>query len=104
MPNPPAAQWPKPSWMVIPEAETNRDFYECVALSEVARYNPGPEEAIYKKISILFGTHHTVQGLAEGHGCGAAPYRAKDGHHVDRQDNGVQADRHPSSQVHEERG
>ncbi|MFN9901473.1 MAG: hypothetical protein ACK55Z_22360, partial [bacterium] len=41
VPNPPAAQWPKPSWMVIPEAETNRDFYECVALSEVARYNPG---------------------------------------------------------------
>ncbi len=62
VPNPPAAQWLKPNWMVGPEAETDRDFYECVALSEVARYNPGPDEAIYKGISILYDyeQEHTI--------------------------------------------
>jgi hypothetical protein len=40
--------------MMVPEADTDRDFYECVTLSEVARYNPGPKEAIYKGINILF--------------------------------------------------
>jgi hypothetical protein len=39
---------------MVPEADTDRDFYECVTLSEVARYNPGPKEAIYKGINILF--------------------------------------------------
>ncbi len=62
VPNPPAAQWPRPSWTVAPEAETNRDFYECIALSEVARYNPEPERAIVKEISILFDyeQEHTI--------------------------------------------
>jgi hypothetical protein len=47
---------------VVPEAETDRDFYECIALSEVARYNPGPERAIVKEISILFDyeQEHTI--------------------------------------------
>jgi hypothetical protein len=35
-------------------ANENQDFYECVALSGVARDNPGPERAIVKEISILF--------------------------------------------------
>ena len=54
VPNPPAAQRPKPSWIMVPEAETDRDFYECVALSGVARDDPEPERAIVKEISILF--------------------------------------------------
>ncbi len=41
-------------WTIVPEAKTNQDFYECVALSEVARDNPGPKRAVVKKISILF--------------------------------------------------
>ncbi len=36
------------------EAKENQDFYECVALSEVARKNPGPKEARIKEITILF--------------------------------------------------
>jgi len=62
VPNPPAAQWPKPNWIIFPEAETDRDFYECVTLSEVARYNPGPDEAMYKGINILFDyeQEHTI--------------------------------------------
>jgi len=62
VPNPPAAQWPRPSWIVVPEAETDRDFYECVALSGVARDNPEPERAIVKEISILFDyeQEHTI--------------------------------------------
>ncbi len=44
----------RPEWTVVPEAKTNQDFYECVALSEVARYNPGPKRAVVKEISILF--------------------------------------------------
>jgi hypothetical protein len=46
--------WPRPEWTVVPEAKTNQDFYKCVALSEVARYNPGPKRAVVKEISILF--------------------------------------------------
>jgi hypothetical protein len=47
---------------MVPEADTDRDFYECVTLSEVARYNPGPNEAIYKGINILFDydQEHTI--------------------------------------------
>jgi hypothetical protein len=48
------ALWPRPEWTIVPEAKTNRDFYECVALSEVARDNPGPKRAAVKEISILF--------------------------------------------------
>jgi hypothetical protein len=48
------ALWPRPDWTVVPEAKTNQDFYECIALSEVARYNPGPKRAVVKEISILF--------------------------------------------------
>ena len=61
-PNPPAAPWPRPAWTVVPEAETDRDFYECIALSEVARYNPGPNRATVKEISILFDyeQEHTI--------------------------------------------
>ncbi len=39
---------------MIPEAITDRDFYECIALSGVARFNPGPNRATVKEISILF--------------------------------------------------
>jgi hypothetical protein len=40
---------------VVPEeAKTERDFYECIALSGVARFNPGPNRATVKEISILF--------------------------------------------------
>jgi hypothetical protein len=62
VPNPPAAPWPRPDWTVVPEAETDRDFYECIALSEVARYNPGPNRATVKEISILFDyeKEHTI--------------------------------------------
>ena len=62
VPNPPAAQWLKPSWITVPEADTDRDFYECMTLSEVARYNPGPREAIYKGINVLFDydQEHTI--------------------------------------------
>jgi hypothetical protein len=61
-PNPPAAPWPRPDWTVIPEAETDRDFYECIALSGVARFNPGPTRAAVKEISILFDykQEHTI--------------------------------------------
>jgi hypothetical protein len=48
------ALWPRPEWTVVPEAKTNQDFYECVALLEVARDNPGPKRAVVKEISILF--------------------------------------------------
>jgi hypothetical protein len=50
----PAARWPRPAWTLVKEANENQDFYECVALSGVARKNPGPEEAKIKEISILF--------------------------------------------------
>ncbi len=44
------------------EAKENQDFYECVALSGVARKNPGPKEARIKEISILFDyeAEHTL--------------------------------------------
>jgi hypothetical protein len=48
------APWPRPDWTVVPEAITDRDFYECIALSGVARFNPGPNRATVKEISILF--------------------------------------------------
>ncbi len=50
----PAARWPRPEWTLVKEANDNQDFYECVALSGVARKNPGPGEAKIKEISILF--------------------------------------------------
>jgi hypothetical protein len=53
-PRPSVALWPRPDWTVVPEAKTNQDFYECIALSGVARYNPGPNRAVVKEISILF--------------------------------------------------
>jgi hypothetical protein len=53
-PRPSVALWPRPDWTVVPEAKTNQDFYECIALSGVARFNPGPNRAVVKKISILF--------------------------------------------------
>ncbi len=46
------APWPRrPDWTVVPEAITDRDFYECIALSGVARFNPGPNRATVKEIS-----------------------------------------------------
>jgi hypothetical protein len=39
---------------VVQKANENQDFYEFVALSGVARDNPGPEKAVVKEISILF--------------------------------------------------
>ena len=61
-PSPPAAPWPRPDWTVVPEAETDRDFYECIALSGVARFNPEPTRARVKEISILFDykQEHTI--------------------------------------------
>jgi hypothetical protein len=53
-PRPSVAQWPRPDWTVVPEAKTDQDFYECTALSGVARFNPGPNRAVVKEISILF--------------------------------------------------
>jgi hypothetical protein len=53
-PRPSVAQWSRPEWTIVPEAKTNQDFYECVALSGVARDNPGPKRAVVKEISILF--------------------------------------------------
>jgi hypothetical protein len=53
-PRPSAARWPRPEWTLVKEASTNQDFYECIALSEVARENPGPDRARVKEISILF--------------------------------------------------
>jgi hypothetical protein len=50
-PRPSVALWSKPDWT---EAKTNQDFYVCIALSGVARYNPGPNRAVVKEISILF--------------------------------------------------
>jgi hypothetical protein len=37
-------------------------FYECIALSEVARFNPGPNRAVTKEIAILFeyNQEHTL--------------------------------------------
>ena len=61
-PRPSVALWPRPDWTVVPEAETDRDFYECIALSGVARFNPGPTRASVKEISILFD--YTVQRMA----------------------------------------
>jgi hypothetical protein len=61
-PSPPAAPWLRPDWTVVPEARTDRDFYECIALSGVARFNPGPARAAVKEISILFDykQEHTI--------------------------------------------
>ncbi len=61
-PSPPAAPWPRPDWTVVPEAEADRDFYECIALSGVARFNPEPTRATVKEISILFDykQEHTI--------------------------------------------
>jgi hypothetical protein len=53
-PRPSVAPWPRPDWTVVPEAKTNQDFYKCIALSGVARFNPGPNGATVKEISILF--------------------------------------------------
>jgi hypothetical protein len=53
-PRPLVALWPRPEWTIVPEAKTNQDFYECVALSGVARDNPEPKRAVVKEISILF--------------------------------------------------
>ncbi len=53
-PRPSAARWPRPDWTLVKEANKNQDFYECVALSGVARNNPGPGRARVKEISILF--------------------------------------------------
>jgi hypothetical protein len=49
-----AARWSRPAWTLVKEANKNQDFYECIALSGVARKNPGPREAKIKEISILF--------------------------------------------------
>jgi hypothetical protein len=46
----PAARWSRPAWMLVKEAKESQDFYECVALSGVARRNPRPEEARIKEI------------------------------------------------------
>jgi hypothetical protein len=56
------ALWPRPDWTVVPEAKTNQDFYECIALSGVARFNPGPNRSTVKEISILFDykQEHTI--------------------------------------------
>ena len=53
-PRPSVARWSRPEWTVVQKANENQDFYECVALSEVARDNPGPKRAVVKEISILF--------------------------------------------------
>jgi hypothetical protein len=53
-PRPSAARWPRPEWTLVKEAKENQDFYECVALSGVARDNPGPGRTRVKEISILF--------------------------------------------------
>jgi hypothetical protein len=50
----PAVLWPRPEWTLVKKANENQDFYECIALSGVARDNPGPERARIKEISILF--------------------------------------------------
>jgi hypothetical protein len=59
----PVARWSKPAWTLVKEAKDNQDFYECVALSGVARKNPGPKEARIKEISILFDyeADHTTE-------------------------------------------
>ena len=56
------ALWPRPEWTVVPDAKTNQDFYECIALSGVARFNPGPNRAVVKEIAILFdyNQEHTL--------------------------------------------
>jgi hypothetical protein len=61
-PRPSVAPWPRPDWTVVPEAVTDRDFYECIALSGMARFNPGPNRATVKEISILFDykQEHTI--------------------------------------------
>ena len=53
-PRPSVARWSRPEWTVVQKANENQDFYEFVALSGVARDNPGPEKAVVKEISILF--------------------------------------------------
>jgi hypothetical protein len=47
-PRPSVAPWPRPDWTVVPEAITDQDFYECIALSGVARFNHGPNRATVK--------------------------------------------------------
>jgi hypothetical protein len=58
----PVVQRPRPAWMLVKEAKEGQDFYECVALSGVARRNPGPKEARIKEIAILFDyeAEHTL--------------------------------------------
>jgi hypothetical protein len=58
----PAVQKPRPAWTLVKKAGEGQDFYECVALSEVARRNPGPKEARIKEIAILFDyeAEHTL--------------------------------------------
>ncbi len=61
-PRPSVAQWPRPDWTVVPEAVADQDFYECIALSGVARFNSGPKRATVKEISVLFDykQEHTI--------------------------------------------
>jgi hypothetical protein len=61
-PRPSVAPWLRPDWTVVPEAKKDQDFYECIALSGVARFNPGPNRATVKEISILFdyNQEHTL--------------------------------------------
>jgi hypothetical protein len=58
----PAARRPRPTWTLVKEAKEGQDFYECVALSVVARRNPGPKEARIKEIAILlhYEAEHTL--------------------------------------------
>jgi hypothetical protein len=61
-PRPSVALWPRADWTVVPEAKTNQDFYECIALTEVARFDPGPNRAVTKEIAVLFeyNQEHTL--------------------------------------------
>jgi hypothetical protein len=58
----PAVQKQRPAWTLVKQAREGPDFYECVALSGVARRNPGPKEARIKEIAILFDykAEHTL--------------------------------------------
>jgi hypothetical protein len=58
----PVARWSRPAWTLVKEAKEGQDFYECVALSGVARRNPGPKEVRIKEIAILFDyeAEHTL--------------------------------------------
>jgi hypothetical protein len=58
----PAVRWSRPAWTLVKEAKEGLDFYECVALSGVARRNPGPKDARIKEFAILFDykAEHTL--------------------------------------------